>query len=45
MAEESVAAPGKFEIDAVQFRLTGVGSGNMTFKVTVGGVKSGKRAF
>ncbi|MCU1232433.1 MAG: hypothetical protein JWP63_400 [Candidatus Solibacter sp.] len=39
-ATKSFAAPGKFGVDAVQFRLSGVGSGSVTFKVTVGGVDS-----
>jgi uncharacterized protein (TIGR03437 family) len=34
------AVPGKFGIDAVQFRVNGVASGNVTLKFTIGGVDS-----
>ena len=37
---KAFAVPGKFGIDAVQFRVNGLASGNLTFKVTVGGVDS-----
>jgi uncharacterized protein (TIGR03437 family) len=39
-AENAFAAPGQVGVDAVQFRLDGSASGNLTFKVTVNGVDS-----
>jgi uncharacterized protein (TIGR03437 family) len=39
-AEKAFAAPGRFGVDAVQFRVKGVASGNVTFKVTMNGVDS-----
>jgi uncharacterized protein (TIGR03437 family) len=39
-AEKAFAVPGRFGIDAVQFRLNGTASGNLTFKVTINGVDS-----
>jgi uncharacterized protein (TIGR03437 family) len=39
-AVKSFAAPGRFGIDAVQFRVTGTASGNVTLKVSINGVDS-----
>jgi uncharacterized protein (TIGR03437 family) len=39
-ADKAFAVPGRFGVDAVRFRLDGVGSGNVTFKVTVNGADS-----
>jgi len=39
-ADQAFAVPGKFGIDAVQFHLNGVASGNVTLKVTVNGADS-----
>jgi uncharacterized protein (TIGR03437 family) len=39
-AEKTFAAPGRFGIDAVQFRVDGVASGSVTVKVTINGTES-----
>ena len=39
-AEKAFAVPGRFGIDAVQFRVNGAGSGNVTLKFTINGVDS-----
>ena len=38
--DKAFAVPGRFGIDAVQFRVNGVASGNVTLKVTIDGVDS-----
>jgi uncharacterized protein (TIGR03437 family) len=38
--DKTFAVPGRFGIDAVQFRLNGSPSGNLTLKVTINGVDS-----
>ena len=38
--EKAFAVPGRFGIDAVQFRLNGAPSGNLTLKVTINGADS-----